>query len=126
MGDLSVHLYEDPGTECSARASMSENVHHARGSVAVNVPESCCVIVAPHLRDWAPHLLGALAHLPAAAHEAARALLLPLPPHGGGGLLPWVGLVPHGSCEKAAEGAGEAGGGDADVSMGSAGSGMTR
>jgi len=38
-------------------------------------------------------LLGALAHLPALALEAARALLLPLPAHLRVGLLPRVGLV---------------------------------
>ena len=39
-------------------------------------------------------LLGALAHLPALALEAARALLLPLPAHLGVSLLPRIGLVP--------------------------------
>ena len=38
-------------------------------------------------------LLGALAHLPALALKAARALLLPLPAHLGVGLFPRVGLV---------------------------------
>merc|ERR1719409_1178995 len=46
-------------------------------------------------RARCPNLLGALAHLPALALEAAGALLLPLPPHLRVRLLPRVGLVAH-------------------------------
>ena len=48
-------------------------------------------------------LLGALSHLPSLSLQPAQPLLLPLPPHLGVRLLPWVGLVRHGDSSLTTE-----------------------
>ena len=48
-------------------------------------------------------LLGALSHLPSLSLQPTQPLLLPLPPHLGVRLLPWVGLVRHGDSSLTTE-----------------------
>jgi hypothetical protein len=84
-----------PGPDDARRPRAAERGGRTRGASASPAGRGRRNVAERGGRAYTRRLLGALAHLPPAAHEAASALFLPLPPHGRGGLLPGVGLVPH-------------------------------
>ena len=77
------------------RSPLTLQTHTARPSKAQSKPRRLTEVPAIDGHERAARLSGALPHLPALALEAPGPLLLPLPPHLGGGLLPRVRLVRH-------------------------------